>query len=72
MAWLLGGARGVVEQGNGVLTVIARRGTELIQDSGLRAPWGERIARADGTDVLASGSRGHRGLRGDRLGDGAR
>ncbi len=71
-ARLLGGARGAVEQGNGVLAVMARRGTELIQNAGLRAPRGEGIARADGTDILASGGRGHRGLRGDRLGDGAR
>ncbi len=68
------GARpvGVIEEGDRVLAVIARRGAELIQDRGLRPAEGERIARAHNTDVLTSGGRGHRGLRGDRLGENAR
>jgi hypothetical protein len=69
---LLGGAVGAVEQGDGMLAMIAGRGAELIQDARLRMPRCQGIARAEGAHIFASSGRGHRGLRARRVRDGAR
>ena len=48
---LLRGAVGAVEQGDGMLAMIAGRGAELIHDARLRMPWSQGIARAEGAHI---------------------
>jgi hypothetical protein len=62
----------MVKQRDGVLAMIAGRGAELVEDRLLGTGCRQRIARADGTDVLAASCSVHRGLRGDRMGGTAR
>jgi hypothetical protein len=64
----LGGALGAVEQGQGVRAMRAGRGAESIGDGRFCTPGNLRIAWADGTDIVAAGSNGHRSLRGGGMG----
>jgi hypothetical protein len=61
----------MVQEGHGVLAVVACGGTELIEDGGFGASGSERITRTDCTNILAARSWGHRGLRGDEVFDGS-